>query len=136
MNNPIPGGQLPTPDLTRIGRATCFAFVCVVAGIACLNINSCLGIPRFAHIFSDMLGENERLPALSVFVLRAQPVLLVLSCCILVAAIALLFTRNITRSLYCLGVLTLISMVEYAVVWHAKASPLVRIIEKMQEPSP
>lgn len=127
MNDPVPSNEL-----TRLGRATRFAIVCVVLGVSYFTISSCLGISRFSKIFADVLGENETLPAITTFVLGARTVLLVLSICIPVAAVALLFTRDIVRSLYGLGPLVLIAIVEYAVLWHAKASPLVMIIEKMQ----
>lgn len=132
MNDAMPNTQPATPDLARIGHAKRFAIACVVMGLSCLTISSCLNIPRFARIFTDMLGENQGLPVLTTYVLGAHTALLALSFCIPVAAIALVFTRDIARSLYCLGILFLISMVEYVVVNHAKYSPLVRIIEKMQ----
>jgi len=136
MNDPIPGNQPGPTELASIGRATRFAIVCMAVGISWLAINNCLRIPKFAGIFTDMLGENERLPAITTFFLRNYEALLVLSCCIPVAAIALLFTRNIARSLYCLGILILISIVECVVVIHAMYSPLTTIIEKMQNPGP
>jgi hypothetical protein len=136
MNDPIPSNQPEAPELASIGRAMRFAIGCVVVGVSWLAINSCLNIPRFGLIYSDMLGENEHLPWLTRFVLGAYPVLLVLSICIPVAAIALLFTRNVVRSLYCLGVLVLVSIVECVVVIYAKYLPLITIFERMQSTGP
>jgi hypothetical protein len=136
MNDLIPSEQPGPTEPMRIGRATRFAIACVVVGLSYLAIRSCLGIPKFARIFMDMLGANERLPAITVFVLRAQPVLLALSYGIPAAAVALLFTRNVVRSLYCLGILVLVSIVECIVVIHAMYSPLTAIISKMSAEGP
>lgn len=136
MNDPIPSNQPVPPELMRIGRATRFAIVCVVVGVSWLAIRSCLGIPKFRHIFSDMLGENERLPAITMLVIRGQSVLLALSYCIPAVAVGLLFMRDVARSLYCLGILILISIVTSAVVIFATYLPLMTLIEKIQTPSP
>lgn len=77
------------------------------AGDPYLRIRSCQSIPRFARIYSDMLGQGKRLPAFTLFVLREKVPLLVLSVFLPVTAIGLLFTRNIARSLYCMGILIL-----------------------------
>ena len=136
MKDPIPSNQPGPTELMRLGRATRFAIACVVVGLSYLAIRSCLGIPKFARIFSDMLAENERLPAITVLVIRGQPVLLALSYCIPAAAIGLLFMRDVARSLYCLGILILISIAASAVVIFATYLPMMTIIEKMQGPTP
>ena len=132
MDAPITSNQPASPDFMRIARATRFAFACVVLGVSWLAIKSCLNIPRFARIFMDMLGENEPLPKLTRLVIATWWPLLALSLSVPAAAIVLLFTRDVVRSLYCLGVLVLISIVVSVVVTHATYSPLMTIIEKMQ----
>lgn len=136
MNNPLPSNELRTLDLTRLGHATRFAIACVALGISWVAINSCLNIPQFARIFSHMLGENAPLPLLTRFVLNAYMVLLVLSFCVPVGAIALLFARDVVRSLYCLGILILVAIVECIVVAHAKYAPLITFIEEIQGGGP
>jgi hypothetical protein len=136
MSDPIPSNQPGPRELMRLGRATRFAIVCVVVGLSYLAIRSCLGIPKFVRIFSDMLGEAERLPAITALVIRGQSVLLALSYCIPAAAVGLLFMRDVARSLYCLGILILISIVTSAVVIFAMYLPMMTIIEKIQGPGP
>ena len=136
VNDPIPINEPGSPDLTRLGHATRFAIACMALGVSWLAINSCLNIPKFARIFTDMLGENERLSLLTTFVLRAHTALLALSFCIPAAVIAQLFTRDVVRSLYRLGILVFLSIVEYIVVTHAVYAPLITIIEKMQGGNP
>ena len=134
MNDPIPSNQPAPPDLMRIARATRFAFACVALGFFYLTLDSWLSISKFERIYTDMLGENERLPTITTFVFRTKTVVLALIICNAVAAIAVVFIRDIVRSLYGLGILILVSIVEYVVLWHAKIAPLIKIIEKMQSP--
>jgi len=125
----------PAAD-ARISHATRFAIACVVLGFSYLSIRSSLSISNFERIFEDMLGRNERLPWLTLFVLRARPAFIVLSCCIPIACIALLFARDIARSIYGLGILILVAMAEGLVLFHALFSPLVEIINRMSSSGP
>ena len=136
MNDPISCNRPETPDLARIGRATRFAIACVVVGFSYLSIRSCLSIRVFGGYFLDFLGENEILPPLTRFILGVRMPLLALSFGIPAASIALLFTRNIARSLYCLGVLALVSIIEWIVVYEAMFLPLTKVLFRMQNPSP
>lgn len=123
-------------NLPRIGHATRFAIACVVLGFSYLSIRSSLSISRFERVFEDMLGSGTRLPALTTFVMGVRPAFVALSFCIPVACIAIFFIRDIARSLYCLGVLALIAIIECIVLFHALSSPLVEIISGMQDGGP
>lgn len=132
MNHDTDKAPLAAMTPEAIGKAARFAIACGVIGLSYLSIRGSLAIPRFARIFQDMLGENEPLPTLSVFAIRAYPVIVAVSFAVPISAVALLFTRNIVRSLHGLGILTLFSVVQGIVLTHALFSPLVAIIEKMQ----
>jgi hypothetical protein len=136
MNDPIPSNQPGPTELMRLGHATRFAIACIVVGFSYLSIRSCLSIRVFGGLFLDFLGENEILPPLTRFILGARMPLLALSFSIPAASIALLFTRNIARSLYCLGVLALVSIIEWIVVYEAMFLPLTKVVVGMHNPSP
>ena len=132
MNEGIHHTGSESPNFIRFCKATRFAIACIVLGFSYVSIRCNLDISRFRRIYADMLGESEALPALTLFVFWARHVFLTLSFCVPAACIAFLFTRNIARSLYSIGVLGLVSLLEYNVLWQAVYSPLFRIIEKMQ----
>ncbi len=81
-----------------------------------------------------MLGEDAQLPAITRFVFAARYGLLALSCGIPIACIALLFTRNIAKSLYWIGVLALVTVVQWVVLFYAMSAPLMMIITQMNSP--
>ena len=78
-----------------------------------------------------MLGDSAKLPTVTTFVLWAHPVILALCVSIPFVAIALLFTRDVARSIYCLGVLALLSILQCILLYQALWSPLGTIVEKM-----
>ena len=81
-----------------------------------------------------MLGEEAQLPGITRFVIAARYGLLALSCAIPIACIALLFTRDITRSIYWIGALGLLTVVQWLVIFYAISEPLMEVITKMQSP--
>jgi NAD/NADP transhydrogenase beta subunit len=125
-----------TLNIARIGRATRFAVACVVLGISYFSIRASLSITAFERIFGDMLGPDEKLPALTIFVLKARLVFVAFSFAIPSASIGLLFTRNIARSLYVLGILVLLALIMGIVLFHGMTGPLLEILQKMQDPAP
>lgn len=132
MNEATHSTETETLNLTRVCKATRFAVACIVFGFSYHTIRSSLNISKFERIFMDMLGENETLPLLTIFVLRARHVFLALSIGIPVACFAFLFVRDVARSICCIGVLILLSILEWTVIDQATWSPMTRIIEKMQ----
>ena len=123
----------PVVEIRQIGRATRFALTCIVVAFSYFSIRSSLSIPGFERIFADMLGADAQLPAITRFVIAARYGLLALSCAIPIACIAFLFTRNIAKSLYWIGALALVTVVQWAVLFYAMVAPLVTIINQMQE---
>ena len=132
MNEGTGNTETKTLNLTSACKATRFAVACVVLGFSYLAIRSSLGISSSHRLFVDMLGESETLPVVTAFVFRARPMFLMLSFCVPVACLAFLFDRDIARSLYCIGILVLVSIVECIILFHALSSPIFRIAEKMQ----
>jgi type II secretory pathway component PulF len=123
----------PAAEIRQIGRATRFALACIVGAFSYFSIRANFCTPAFAQMFADMLSEDAQLPAITRFVFAARYGLLALSCGIPIACIALLFTRNIAKSIYWIGVLGLVAVVQWVVVFSAMSEPLIQIINKMQE---
>ena len=133
MKEDISTTETVPSDTARLGGATRFALTCVVLGFSYLSIRGCLVIPNFQVIFQDMLGSETSLPWITKFVLSCRLVFLAVSIGIPVLGIALLFSRDIARSLYFLGAAMLVIVVECIVLYHALSAPLMNIITKMQE---
>ena len=124
----------PAAEIRQIGRATRFALTCIVVAFSYFSIRSSFCIPAFVQVFADMLGEDAQLPAITRFVFAARYGLLSLSCGIPIACIALLFTRNIAKSIYWIGILALVAVVQWVVVFSAMSEPVMEVITKMQSP--
>ena len=135
MNESTHNSQLGTLDLASVCKATRFAVASIVFALSYYAIRSSLNIPRFQRIYADMLGESETLPAVTTFVFWARHAFLILSIAIPVACATFLFSRNIARSIYCIGFLVLLSTIECIILHQANWAPIARIIEKMQTPS-
>ena len=135
MNESTHNSQLGTLDLASVCKATRFAVACIVFALSYYAIRSSLDIPRFQHIYGDMLGENETLPVMTTFVFWARHAFLALSIAIPVACVTFLFNRNMARSIYWISFLVLLSTIECIILHQASWAPIARIIEKMQTPS-
>jgi hypothetical protein len=123
--------DLPQSEAIAAARAVRFGFAAVVFGMSYPNIRLALGLHHFEMIFRDMLG-NKPLPAVTVFVLQAQPFLLGVSILIPLAAIAIIFTGRLSRSIYISGVLVIAVFFQLFFTWHAVSAPLFVIIQGMQ----
>lgn len=82
---------------------------------------------------ADML-EGKRLPALSQFVFGNETLLLVLSLLLPAIAIATLFWKNLRRSFYTLGIIILIALFHFAVVFEAFWAPLAGLTQQLGQP--
>lgn len=120
-------------ELHKAIKAVRFALVLVLIAASYPAVRLSLGISKFRMIFADMLGDGAELPVLTKGVIASEPVLIALSVAIPLVGIALLFVRNVTRSLYVLGGLFLLLVPTCIVVSTALFMPLVDIIEKMQQ---
>lgn len=120
-------------ELHKAIKAVRFALVLVLVAASYPAVRLSLGISKFRMIFADMLGEGAQLPTITRGVIASEPVLIALSVAIPLVGIALLFVRNVTRSLYVLGGLFLLLVPTCIVVSTALFMPLVDIIEKMQQ---
>lgn len=119
-------------DVDQLGRAIRFALVAIVLGLSYLALRSSLGMASFEQVFLDMLG-GKPLPALTAFVLNARPLFLAVALFVPAAAVACLFLRRVALSLYIVGVLALVTLVQSIVLYHALSAPLTQIISMLQE---
>lgn len=132
MSEDVSSNSANAGDFHRIARATRFAVACLVFGISYVTARLSLSIPSFEVMLQDMLGDYAKLPVLTTFVLNAHTLLVVLSLCIPVACACTFFTHDIARSIYLLGALALIAIVECIVIFNALSLPLIEIISRMQ----
>ncbi len=131
MNEDIPDNKTEVTDFLRVARAARFAMVCIVLGFSCITVRMTSNIHNFETIFTDMLGDGAKLPALPLFVLHTQTLLNVLARGIPVVCIAALFMRDIARSFYLLGTLAIASIIMWFVISTAVSLPLNEIISRM-----
>ena len=124
MKEDISTTETVPSDTARLGGATRFALTCVVLGFSYFSIRGCLAIPNFQVIFQDMLGSETSLPWITKFVLSCRLVFLAVSIGIPVLGIALLFSRDIARSLYILGAAMLVYRLDTSDLRNLKLTPV------------
>jgi hypothetical protein len=115
----------------RIAQATRFAIGCVVIGISLLAILTSLGIDRQESMLEDMIGSRDKLPDLTKLVMGTSGVFVLVSFAIPVCCIFLMLSRNMVRSLYLLGGLALVSIVEAIVIYVAMSVPLMTVLQQV-----
>jgi hypothetical protein len=120
----------PPIDIASLARAIRFALVCVLLGLCYLNLRCALGINASSSIFKDMLN-GEPLPAITVFVLQFRVLFTSVSVIVPFCAILILFSGQLIRSFYALGLLALLTLVELVTVYSALLSPFNLIIQTM-----
>ena len=129
MNEDIPDNKTEVPDFMRVARATRFAMVCIVLGLSLISFRISQGIPFFELLFKAIPGRDlSNMPLLTVYILKGRTLLLVLSLCLSAACIATFLIRDITCSLYCLGIIALIALGNCLFIYNALALPLSELI--------
>jgi hypothetical protein len=126
---PLP---LETVNLLGLARAVRFAFVALVVVLSYFNIRLSFGIPNFMAIVMDMLN-GKPLPPLTMMVIKLSGLFMAVSVLIPVAALATFLMQGVVRSIYILGVLQFIAVVQIIVLYQALMGPLFRIISTMSE---
>jgi hypothetical protein len=113
-------------EMWRIVRAVRFALVCLVLGLSYFDIRVSLAIPNFQRIFADMI-EGTALPPVTNLVINGQWALVTCSFLLPATALGTFFFRASTKSIYILGVLALITIVQTAIVCQGLSDPLFRL---------
>ncbi|MEO7317968.1 MAG: hypothetical protein ABIZ56_03155 [Chthoniobacteraceae bacterium] len=114
-------------EFLSITRALRFALVAVVAGVSYPNIRCAIGILQFQQIYIDMIG-GRALPQTTAFVLHARPVFIALSLALPAVAVLSLFLRHLSASIYLVGCILMVVIVQLFFTWHAVMFPLFQII--------
>jgi len=127
MNNTSPEGGSQS---VSVARAVRFGFATVVLGLSYPNIQCARRLHAFEQVFRDMLGDKP-LPAVTTFILHAQPALLGLSILFPILAVVLVFIPRLAQSIYVSGVLILLTFFQLFFTWHAVSEPLFSIIQGM-----
>ena len=128
---------LLSPEVVQLGRAIRFAFVSFVVGLSYFAIRTTWFIRAawtaqgFAHVFHDMLN-GKPLPAITVFVLKVYPLLLICSVLVPVLAAGTLFSRRLVASFYLLGGLWVLALIQFLVMYQGLSAPFFEIIQAMQ----
>jgi hypothetical protein len=127
----FPMPSTPPPfEIAAVARAIRFALVCILLGLCLLNIYAELSFYDFSLIHRNMLG-GPPLPALTVFVLQSRILFTSLSVIVPFCGVLTLFSRELIRSFYALGLLALLTFIELVTLYCALDLPLVRIIQEM-----
>lgn len=125
--------QIPSqnaPDIRQLGRAVRFALVAIVLGLSYFGIRASLSIENFHQIFTDMIG-GKPLPPLTTFVINARPGFMFVSFIVPLVAFGMLFVRNLVISIYVIGVLALVTLIQFIVLYHALSAPFIQIATNM-----
>jgi hypothetical protein len=134
-----PSAQLSAPQeisIQALARATRFALAMIAIVLAYLPFRFSMLISNFEKISEDMLGAASQIPVITRYLFASAPFIVALSGAIMLAPVAVLFMRNIPRSLYILGALAVVSVVNSVVISHALFAPLLEIITRMQGGTP
>jgi hypothetical protein len=133
MTSTSPPSQV---DIAALARAIRFALVCLLLGLCYLNLRCTFSINACSSIFKDMLG-GKPLPASTVFVLQFRILFASISVVVPFCAVLILFTREMIRSFYAVGLLALLTLGELVTVYCALLAPFKFIIQTMGgNPSP
>ena len=81
---------------------------------------------------ADML-EGSHLPLVSQFVFGNQTLLILSSLLLPTIAVTTLFWNNLRKSFYTLGIITLIALIHFAVVFEAFWTPIARLTQQLGE---
>jgi hypothetical protein len=119
MDTPPPA---PLIDTAALARAIRFALVCILLGLCYINLHCALNINAFISIFKDMLN-GKPLPAITVFVIQSRILLTSLSVILPFCAFLTLFSSQLIRSFYALGLLALLTLIELVTVYSALGVP-------------
>ena len=126
----------PAPEAIAVARATRFAFAAIVLGLSYPNIRFALNLHTLGGVYTDMLGGDSEIGAVTSFVLRAQPFLVALSILIPIAALVGIFRGRLSRSIYISGVSIIVVFVQLFFTWHAGLAPFYEIMRRMQGGAP
>ena len=122
----------PLPPVINVGslaRAIRFALVCILLGLCYLNLRCALSINAFAWIYSEKcLGA---LPPSIEFILKYRILLISLSVILPFCAVLILFSGQVIRSFYALGLLALLTLVELVTLYFGLFSEFKLIIQSM-----
>jgi hypothetical protein len=103
----------PAIDVAALSRAIRFALVCILLGFCYVNIRCAFGLTAPSFVFKATLNGRP-LPEMTVFVLQYRILFTSLSVILPFCAALTLFSSQLIRSFYALGLLTLLTFVELA----------------------
>lgn len=128
--------EIPTPpatsepiDVLKLARAVRFAIAMLVLGLSFFAIRMSLTLGNFQQIFYEMLGDTV-IPPLTEIAMSARVFFVAVSLFVPVLVIASLFMQNLRRSFYLLGILGLLTIIEFVFLTYATFSPLQTIITR------
>jgi hypothetical protein len=119
-----------SPEIWRIVRAVRFALVCIVLGLSYFDIHVSLAIPDFQRIFADMI-EGTALPLITTLVIHGHWALVTCSFLLPATALGTFFFRATTKSIYIIGVLALMTILQTAIMCQGLSDPLFRLTKQL-----
>lgn len=120
-------------DVARLARAIRFAFATIVLTISFFSVRTSLSIGSFLAIFKDMLSGRP-LPVLTVFIIDFKEWIILFSLLLPLCVIGTLFLRNLARSFYILGVLALVTIIEFVLLSYGLCAPLFQVMKNLTAP--
>jgi hypothetical protein len=128
---PIPDNETPkqfSPEINATARAVRFAIAVILFGLSYVSIRASFGFGGFEDVLTGMGMTNKTLPALTTFIFAVRPELIFVSIAVPLAALACFWDQNVTRSIYNLGRLTLLTIVQLILLYDGLCGPLVKLI--------
>ncbi len=125
---PIPDTDATKQSLSKIievARAVRFAIAVILFGLSYVSIRISFGLVGIEQVLD---GMGMALPAITSFIITARPAFMFVSVLIPLAALACLWDANVTRSIYNLGRLSLLNIVQLILLYHGFSAPLVKMV--------
>jgi hypothetical protein len=120
----------PLIDIAALARAIRFALVCTLLVFCYFNIDCAFHLSEFSLVSKGMFN-GKPLPSAAVLVLQWGILFTSLSVILPFCAVLTLFSRELIRTFYALGILTLLTFVELAIQLSALLSVSKLFIEML-----
>ena len=112
-------------DIIEVARAVRFAIAVILFGLSYVSIRISFGLGGIEQVLD---GMGIALPAITSFIITARPALMFASVLIPLAALGCFLDSNVARSIYNLGRLCLLVIIQLILFYHGFSAPLVKMV--------
>jgi hypothetical protein len=120
--------QETLPEVFKMIRAIRFVLVVIVLGLSYFSIRFSFSIDIFEDVWA---GMNLKLLPVTSFIITARPVLMILSILFPFVALASCCHRNVARSFYIIGGITLLTVVQLILLYQGLSAPMFQLMSNL-----